>query len=144
MIRLNTSEEAIEVANSIVNHPSVFKEISLGLSTLDVGSLIENRDNVFLLNEPGDLIMYVKDGRDGVYQVHLALIFSSGSSGLGLIKESLNIMKEHFSASTIYGICSPENKPARVVARSLGFNKMDEYFLLQETQEPLIKYVKEI
>lgn len=112
-----------EFLNRVVNDPSVFPWISLGLKPpLDLTALLADENNIFLANGFGGFLFIAKP--DYIYEVHTQLL-PEGRGKLALIaaKEAAFHMFTKTEAIRIDTTVAFGNKAADRLTRMMGFTK---------------------
>lgn len=120
-MRLKGSKDAV-LLNRVLNDPSVFPYVSLGLASLDVTPLLEKESTVFLATDHGGFL-FVCCG-EGLYEVHTQFLPEGRAGVLDLAKEAVLHMFTQTPAIAITTFVSDDNEKARRLALAVGFKPL--------------------
>lgn len=115
-----------EFLNRVLNDPTVFPLVSLGLpGPLDIAPILANESNVFLQAEYGGFLFIAKP--EYVYDVHTQFLPEGrGAHALRLAKEAAFYMFTQTDALRIDTTVAFTNKAAHRLTRMMGFSKWGE------------------
>lgn len=107
--------------DAVMRHPSVFPQVSLGMSELPSASdLVANISNVCLMNEHGGFLF--RQFSPGQFDVHtIFLPEGRGRKALHAALEAKRIMFEDFHAHRLVTFVPFGNEPAKRLAEAVGF-----------------------
>ena len=117
---LTVSKDA-EFLNRVINDPSVFPWISLGMEgPFDVSDVMARDTTVFLADEYGGFL-FVECG-PAMYEVHTQFLPGGrGPAVLRKAKEAVAYMFRHTPCIAIRTFVSDGNEPARKLTLAVGF-----------------------
>lgn len=106
--------------NRVVNHPEVFKWVSMpGIDVLDLSAAVTNPDNVLLENEHGGFI-FIRTG-GGHYEVHTQFLPSGRGQSLQAAREAAEYMFTQTDCVAIDTYVPDGNIGALNLAKAMNF-----------------------
>ena len=119
-----------EFLNRVVNDPSVFPYVSLGIEgPLDVTPLVEDLSNMFFANEHGGFLL-VHKGAD-VYEIHTQFLPTGrGHQVRQAAQEAMEYMFKYTNCEALMSYVPVENRSAAFLARGVGMQKCGKVYPL--------------
>ncbi len=110
--------------NRIVNDPSVFPYVSLGLPPpLDLSALVANERNYFFANEWGGFL--VLDQGYGIFEIHSQFLPEGrGRQALAAGREAMAYMFTQTPCRALMTYCPAGNVGARALSRRVGMRSI--------------------
>ena len=112
-----------ELLNRVVNDPSVFPFVSLGMEgPFDMSPLVNDERNLFFANEHGGFLLINKGDR--IYDIHTQFLPEGrGRSAIRDGREAMTYMFTHTDCRALMTFCPLNNKPAATLARLVGMTR---------------------